>query len=124
MKRFAGRWLFAVALIHTVFALLVFRAELVAIARAGFVDAIGEDPTRAAVAWFTLFGAVLAAAAVAVDELELRGAPLRRAGLALLPLVILGILWMPASGLWLVLPPLAFMVRRRAQPEAAGPLKG
>jgi hypothetical protein len=124
MKRFAGRWLLAVAVIHTAFALLVFHAELLAILRAGFVDAIGEDPTRAAVAWFTLFGGVLAAAAVAVDELEQRGAPLRRAGLALLPLVILGLLWMPASGLWLVLPAIAFMVRSRAQAGMAGPLEG
>ena len=114
MNRFAGRWLFAVAVVHTAFALVVFRAELSAIIAAGFFDAVGEDPRRAAVAWFTLFGGALAAAALAVDELELQKAPLRRAGIALLVLVVLGIAWMPSSGFWLALPAIAVMIRKRS----------
>jgi hypothetical protein len=110
--RIAGRWLFAVAVIHTAFAFIVFRAELLAIARDGFLNAIGEDPMRGAVAWFTLFGGAIALAAIAVDELEARGAPLRRAGAALLVLVALGIVWMPASGFWLAIPAVLVMLRR------------
>lgn len=115
MRRVVGRWILAVAAVHTVFALVVFRAELVGIVRAGFVDTIGHDPMRGAVAWFVLFGGALAVAGVAVDELEKREAPLRRAGVVLAALVALGLAWMPASGFWLALPAIAVMLRRGAR---------
>jgi len=95
------------------FALVVFRAPLFAMARSGFVNTIGEDPMRGAVAWFVLFGGALAMAALAIDALEARGAPLRGMGLGMLALVVLGIAWMPASGFWLALPAIFVMVRRR-----------
>jgi hypothetical protein len=115
-RRFAGRWLLGVAAIHTIFALVVFWGELVGMVRDGFLNVIGEDPMRGAVAWFVLFGGALAFAAVAVDELEARGAPLRRSGWALLAFVALGIGWMPVSGFWLALPAIVTMLR---YPEAA-----
>jgi hypothetical protein len=113
MRRFAGRWLFGVAVAHTGFALVVFRTQLFAMARSGFVNTIGEDPMRGAVAWFVLFGGALAMAALAIDALEARGAPLRGMGLGMLALVVLGIAWMPASGFWLALPAIFVMLRRR-----------
>jgi hypothetical protein len=112
VRRIVGRWILAVAAVHTVFALVVFRAELVGIVRAGFVDTIGHDPMRSVVAWFVLFGGALAVAGLAVDELERREAPLRRAGLALSALVTLGLVWMPASGFWLAVPAIVVMLRR------------
>lgn len=115
MRRVVGRWILVVAAVHTLFALVVFRAELVGMARAGFVDTIGHDPTRSAVAWFVLFGGALAVAGIAVDELEKREAPLRRAGVMLGALVGLGLAWMPASGFWLALPAIAVMLRRGAR---------
>ena len=122
MRRFAGRWLFGVAVLHTLFALVVFRAQLFAMARSGFVDTIGEDAMRGAVAWFVLFGGALAMAAVAIDALEARGASLRGMGLGMLALVALGIAWMPASGFWLALPAVFVMVRRREDVEQPTPV--
>ncbi len=113
MKRFIGRWLLVVSAIHTAFALVVFRPELVAMARDGFFAAVGTDARRGAVAWFVLFGGALALAAVVIDELEAMGAPLRRAGLALAALTTLGLVWMPASGFWLAVPAIVVMLRRR-----------
>ncbi len=115
-RRFAGRWLLGVAGLHTLFALVVFSAELRAMARDGFLDVVGEDPMRGAVAWFVLFGGALAFAAVAVDELEARGAPLGRAAVALLTFTALGIVWMPVSGLWLALPAIVSMHRPARTP--------
>lgn len=113
-RRFAGRWLLGVAGLHTLFALVVFSAELRAMARDGFLHVVGEDPMRGAIAWFVLFGGALAFAAIAVDELETRGAPLRRAAALLLAFTALGIVWMPVSGLWLALPAVVSMLRPRA----------
>lgn len=113
MRRFAGRWLLGVSAIHTVFALVVFRAELGAMARDGFVATVGTDARRGAVAWFLLFGGALALAAVVIDELEAKGASLRRAGLVLAALTTAGVVWMPASGFWLAVPAIAVMLRRR-----------
>ncbi len=112
MTRWRGRWLLAVSVMHTVFALVVFRAPLAAMARDGMLDAVRGDPTRAAVAWFVLFGGALAVAAVAIDQLEVARAPLRTIGLATLAMTALGIVWMPASGFWLALPAALSMIRR------------
>jgi hypothetical protein len=119
VRRFVGRWILAVAAVHTVFALVVFPEPLLGIVRAGFVDTIGHDPMRAAVAWFVLFGGALAVAGIAVDELEKREAPLRRAGVMLAAMVALGLVWMPASGFWLALPAIAVMLRRGPRETSA-----
>lgn len=126
MRRFAGRWLLGVSAVHTVFALVVFRATLASIVHAGFADAIGDDPMRGAVAWFVLFGGVLAVAGLAIDALEARDAPLRAVGLATLSLVALGLVWMPVSGFWLALPAVVRMLRRRPGPSvgAGAPVEG
>jgi hypothetical protein len=117
VRRFAGRWLLGVSAVHTVFALVVFRATLASIVHAGFADTIGDDPMRGAVAWFVLFGGALALAGLAVDALEARGAPLRPVGIATLALVVLGVVWMPVSGLWLALPAVVRMLRTPPSPS-------
>ncbi len=126
MRRFAGRWLLGVSAVHTAFALVTFRSTLTGIVRAGFADAIGDDPMRGAVAWFVLFGGVLAVAGLAIDALEARDAPLRAVGLATLALVALGVVWMPVSGFWLALPAVVLMLRRRPGPSvgAGAPAEG
>jgi hypothetical protein len=115
MKRWRGRWLLVVAAIHTAFSALVFGDTLRAMARDGMLDTVGRDPQRGAVAWFVLFGAALAVAALAVDQLEARRAPLRVLGFAVLALVALGVVWMPASGFWLAVPPALAMVAARGE---------
>jgi hypothetical protein len=120
VRRWRGRWLLAVSAVHTLFALVVFRSTLLAMLRDRMIDAVGEDPMRGAVAWFVLFGAALAVAALAIDQLEQREAPLRGLGAALLAMVALGIAWMPASGFWLALPPALSMLFGRASRVGAG----
>lgn len=101
-----GPWLLAVAAVHTVFACVVFAAPLQEILRRGVFNSIGDDPMLGAVAWFVLFGVVLALLGWAVYVLERqRALSLRPLGLGVLALALLGIVLMPASGFWLALPP-------------------
>ena len=108
--RWRGRWLLAVAAVHTVFAAVVFAAPIGAMVRRGLYDTVNDDTLRGAVAWFVLFGAALAIAGLAVDQLERVGAPLRGTGVALLAMTALGIVLMPASGFWLALPVAVSMI--------------
>ena len=103
-----------VAAIHTVFGLVVFNADLLAMLRLGFLDTVGQDSRRAAVVFFLLFGFLLAVLARATTALERCGqrTPLRQMGWALLLLCAVGVLLMPSSGFWLMLPALWAMLRK------------
>jgi hypothetical protein len=72
-RHWIGHWLMLVAAIHTVFGLVVFRTDLYAMASQGFFNTVGADPRRAAVAFFMLFGFLLAMLAQAVTALENKG---------------------------------------------------
>lgn len=113
-KRWIGRWIIAVSAGHTIIGLALFWSVIMGIAKAGFWNSIGEDPMRGAVAWFLLAGGFMLVSGLAVDAIEQAGQPvaIRRAGLALLLVTVLGILLMPVSGFWLLLPPAIAMLRR------------
>lgn len=111
-----GRWLLAVAALHTLFGLLVFVGPLQKMLSRGLFNAVGADPLLAAATWFLLFGAPLALLGQALTLLEhqshLDPAALRPLGWGLLALGALGVLLMPASGFWLVLPVIWALLRR------------
>ncbi len=113
-RNWIGHWLMLVAAIHTMFGLVVFRADLSAMASLGFFNTVGEDSRRAAVAFFMLFGFLLAVLAQATTALERSGqhALLRGVGWPLLLLCVVAVLLMPASGFWLAGPALWAMLRR------------
>lgn len=104
-----GLWLLAVAAIHTVFSVILFQPQLQEIVRRGVFNSLGKDFTLGAVAWFVLFGGVLALLGWAILLIErntaLAPVSLRALGVGLLALTLLGIVLMPASGFWLALPP-------------------
>lgn len=105
MKRWIGRWLMGVAVLHTAFAVATTAPVLRTLLERGVWDSVGGDPTRSAVAWFVLFGIALFAAGQAVDALEAQGRTVPRAlGATLLLVCGVGIALMPASGFWLALP--------------------
>lgn len=111
-----GRWLLGVAALHTLFAFAAYGGVLAGMGERGFIDSVGADPLRGAVAWFVLFGGGLALFAMAVSPLERLGSQtpaLRRLGWGLLALTTLGIALMPASGFWLALPPAIALIRAR-----------
>jgi hypothetical protein len=115
-----GLWLLGVAVVHTVFAVVVFQPQMREIVERGVFDSVGTDPMRGAVSWFVLFGGLFALLGWAVMLVERQAAlapvPLRALGAGLLALALLGIVLMPASGFWLVLPPaLALCLQPRQQ---------
>ena len=114
LRHWIGHWLMLVAAIHTVFGLVVFNADLSAMANQGFLNTVGEDTRRAAVVFFMLFGFLLAVLAQATTALERSGqqALLRRVGWSLLLLCAVSVLLMPASGFWLVVPALWALLRK------------
>lgn len=115
-RHWIGHWLMLVAAIHTVFGVVVFRADLLAMAQLGFVDTVGQDPRRAAVAFFMLFGFLLAVLAIAITALERSGqqAALRPVGWSLLMMCAVAVVLMPASGFWLAGPALWALLRKPA----------
>ncbi len=117
-SRWIGRWIVAVSVLHTIFGLVVFGEDLMQIAREGFWDSIGEDARAGAVAWFMLSGFFMTALGVAVDALERSATQgsLRATGIVLLLTTLLGIVLMPASGFWLMLPSAIAMLWRRNLP--------
>lgn len=124
MKPWIGRWLIAVSVVHTVFAVAVFGDVLASMARRGFFNSVGNDPLTGAVAWFGLFGALLFICGLAASALEkaLTAGPPRSIGWSLLALGTVGVTLMPASGFWLVFPPaIAILVRKVPAPGGLDP---
>lgn len=125
MQIWIGRWLVAVAIVHTGFAVFVFAPELGEIARRGFFGGVEADMRLAAVTWFVLSGALLFIVGLAVSALE-RSNPAQlpaSVGWSLLALALLGIALMPASGFYFVLVPAVAVVlkgRRAGPPQRKG----
>jgi Family of unknown function (DUF6463) len=117
MKRWIGKWIIGVSVLHTAFAGIMFSSGLVSIAKKGFFNAVSNDPAIAAVAWFVLFGAVLFVCGLAILALEQTSStPIPKSiGWSLFVMTAAGILLMPASGFWLLIPPaLAILMKKSA----------
>jgi hypothetical protein len=115
-----GRWLVGVAVLHTVFAVVVFHAPLWDMAQRGVFDTVGQNPTAAATAWFVLFGFLMGLLGLATTPLERhddRNA-MQVLGVGVLVLCSLGLVLMPASGFWLGLPAgIALICKRQTEPS-------
>lgn len=59
-NRWKGRWMLAVALLHTLYAAVVFPPQLQEIVRRGVFNSVQKDPAVGAVVWFVLFGVLFA----------------------------------------------------------------
>lgn len=106
MKYWIGKWIVAVSIVHTIFAVVVFPEVISQIFLDGVLDSIGVDPLRGAVVWFLLFGFVLFVLGLAINFIEemSNGDIPASIGFSLLSIVLLGVVLMPRSGFWLVLP--------------------
>jgi hypothetical protein len=112
-----GLTLKGIAVVHTAFAVAVFRDTLVQFARDGIFNTVGDDPTKGAVAWFTLAGAFMFSTGLAVERLEAVQAAqpdadvrFRGIGLFALATAAVGVALMPVSGFWLLVPPSVSMM--------------
>jgi hypothetical protein len=109
-----GKWLFAVGVIHLSFGLVFMHDTLALLWSEGLWNTVNGQPVREAVFWFLCTGIVLLIVGVLVDQAE-------RQRLAVPPcapwvfaaLTLIGVVVMPISGIWLMIPPAAGMVYRR-----------
>ncbi|HUP63873.1 MAG TPA: DUF6463 family protein [Thermoanaerobaculia bacterium] len=105
MKRWVGRWIIGVGIIHVAFGFVAFRAPLLAILRDGVWNAVDGHSGRPLAFWFVFLGLFTIVFGSLVDWIESRGLSTPRfVGWAFLILVVLGIVTMPGGGGWLLLP--------------------
>ena len=109
-----GHWLMFVAFGHTVVAGILFRPALMQIIKSGVFNTVGHNPAAQAAVWFLICGAVLALLAQAITALERcqQLAVLRKLGVGMLALCAVGLVLMPTSGFWLVVPAAIALLRR------------
>ncbi len=109
MTRLAGRLLLGIAALHAAAGAWLGRGEIVAIARAGFFDALSHHPGRQLWFWCVAFSVPLAmvGALLARGEGRPRSAWL---GWSLAALGAAGCVVLPVSGFWLVFLPSGLLV--------------
>ena len=115
MKKWIGRWLIIVAVLHSVVAVVYFGGVYVSIVKRGVFDTVGTDPMTAAAVWFFLFGAMLLVCGLAIAELERSATNQlpKSIGWCMLAMGVVGIILMPVSGFWLVFPPAIAVLNRK-----------
>ena len=110
MKNWKGKWIIGVALLHTVFALVVAGEHYQQMLRSGLINSATSPQANIAI-WFLLFGVLLFIAGLLLLALEQAEQAIPRLAIyPLLGLTVLGVSVMPASGFWLMFPPLVALI--------------
>lgn len=114
-----GRYLVAVALIHTAFGLIAGAGTLRQMLAIGVFNSAEATHMSQALSWYLLFGAPLALLGMSITLLERSGtlAGTRGLGIGLLCLLVAGVVLMPMSGFWLIIPPVIALLRHSANPQ-------
>jgi hypothetical protein len=112
--RWIGFALVAVGIVHTIFGIAVMSSTLRVIAGEGFFYTVHGQPEREAVFWFLYSGFALMIMGGLVDWIESHGLALPRFfPWAFLAMTSVGAFLMPASGFWLLFPPIVGMFLRQ-----------
>jgi hypothetical protein len=115
MKRWVGRSIVAIGLLHTVFGLVGFRNILAMLLREGIFNTVNGQPDREMAFWFIFFGFLLIVFGALIDWCESKGIKLPLfLGWGLLTITIIGVMLMPVSGFWLVIIPSIGAIRDKA----------
>lgn len=113
MKNWIGKWVMFVSIGHTAVASIFFGNSYRELAADGFYNSVKSAKTGFAV-WFALFGAILFVTGMLISTIEKNGLLISKSvGVVLLLLTIVGILLMPVSGFWLMLPAIFAIFRKR-----------
>lgn len=113
MKNWKGIWIIAIAIVHSVFAILNYGVEYKNLIAGGVINSVNSLESSVA-SWFFLFGILILAVGFLVYSLEQRSIPVpKSAALSLLVLTVLGAALMPVSGFWLMFPPVLAMLLSR-----------
>ena len=108
-----GKWLFAVGVIHLSFGLAFMHDTLALLWSEGLWNTVNGQPVREAVFWFLYTGIVLLIVGALVNQAEhQRLAIPRSVTWVFAVLTLIGVVVMPISGIWLMIPPAIGMVNR------------
>ncbi|MCW8879520.1 MAG: DUF6463 family protein [Kangiellaceae bacterium] len=123
MKTWKSTWIMGVAILHTIYALIVFSADYLSLIENNWIASITSARAGLAV-WFFLFGQALFIIGQLVRSSELKGDSSVALSVTahLLVMTILGVTIMPESGFWLMFPPLIAMLITKtnaAEPASA-----
>ena len=117
MVAWIGKWLFTVGVIHLSFGIIFMHSTLVVLWSEGLLNTVNGQPVREAVFWFLCTGIMLLLVGVLVDRMERERLAIPRFATVLFTaLTVTGVVVMPISGIWLLIPPAAGMVIRRRPP--------
>jgi hypothetical protein len=125
MRRLSGLLLMATGVLDLLYVLAFHSRQLAAMAQDGFFDAVELNPAqfdREAAFWHMMFGVMFVVLGALVHWTQAQMGTLPAfLGWALLALGIAGVILMPASGFWLVLPQAVLMlvVARRGSSRIA-----
>jgi hypothetical protein len=121
MRRWIGRWILGVGVVHNLVGIYFFLPTLRDIAAAGVWNSIDMDPMRNLAFWFLFSGFMIMLVGYVVDWIEkiAEGALPTPLGWSLLALLLMGIVTMPASGFWLLIPAIWGCLHRPRQPVPA-----
>ena len=123
-RRWIGRWLLGVGILHTLLGFGTYIFSVVEILRAGLWNTVASVQGRPEAVWFIAAGLQLILLGALANWIEARGPgePLPRfLGWTLLGFAILGAVLIPISGFWLLVPPaVGILLRREAPPSPAG----
>ncbi|WP_057831900.1 DUF6463 family protein [Colwellia sp. TT2012] len=113
MKNWQGNWIITVAVLHTLFAVIMFSAQYSSLYDNGIINSLSTDRSAAAV-WFFLFGQLLFITGLLIKHLASVNNSLvpLSVSLNLLLLTVVGITIMPESGFWLMFPPIISLIMK------------
>jgi len=106
MKKWIGKSLLVIGIIHTVFGIVVYQGVICELAKEFLINSIGRQPERLAAFWFFITGFCLMIIGGLINWIEkkkIQFPPFLK--WVYMALTISGCIMMPASGLWLMLIP-------------------
>ena len=112
-----GKWLFGVGVIHLSFGLVFMHDTLALLWSEGLWNTVNGQPPREAVFWFLCAGIMLLIVGALVNQAEREALTIPRfVTWSFTALTIVGVIVMPISGIWLMIPPAVGMVIRGRTP--------
>lgn len=110
MKNWKGVWIVVVSILHTIFALLSVGGVYKKMLSDGLIGSVNNLESGLA-AWFFLFGILMFVLGLMIYFYEKQALQIPKSiAFTLLGLTVLGAAIMPASGFWLLFPPVLAML--------------
>jgi len=116
-----GKWFFAVGVIHSLFGFVFMRGTLTVLWSEGLLNTVNGQPGRESTFWFLYTGFLLLIVGVLVDQVEKRGHAFPSfVTWAFVVMTMIGVVVMPISGIWLLVPPVAGLMIRWKNTSSTG----